>query len=272
MWSCSVSINWGEWGTIPECLSERVAAAKLPVRQDRLPAARCRHKYCRRRRGCTVELHAKLGLAMRPSCLSVAASSSSSEVSRMDDMVLVGQHWRTSSCLVGGSALAVGMHSGTARKQAAVCKPDSSHLAGAGAAAPAACRLAWAGSKERTIHPTPALWVRCSCHRRHAVLMPELPMVRPLYRQHISASHSSTDSAATAPDICWLLAALSTLHRSCRAASVSCKAEAASAVSINSHDADPKQSLTRTCELAGAASGCSVKAVRSACSNSPSRR
>lgn len=27
---------------------------------------------------------------------------------------LVGQHWRTSSCLVGGFALAVGMHSGTA--------------------------------------------------------------------------------------------------------------------------------------------------------------
>ena len=151
---------------------------------------------------------------------------------------LVGQHWRTSSCLVGGSALAVGTHSGTARKKAAVRKPDSSHLAGA--ATPAACRLAWAGSNERTMHPTPALWVRCSCHRRHAVLMPELPAARPLYRQRISASHSSKDSAATVSDICGSLAPLSTLHRSGRAPSVACSAGTASAASIDTHQAAPR--------------------------------
>ena len=245
MWSCSVFLNWGEWGTIPECFSERGAAAELCVRQDRLPAARCRHKCCRRRRGCTVELRAKLGLARGPPCLSVAASSSSSEVSRMDDMDIGGTtlaHFKLprrrvrTSCRHAQWHCTWTVHSNNT--QAALCKANSSHLAGA--ATPAACRLAWAGNKDLTMHPTPALCVRCSCQRRHAVLMPGLPSAKPLYRQRISASHSSRDSAATASDVCRSLAALSTLQRSGRAASAACSAGAASAVRTNSCQADPR--------------------------------
>lgn len=221
-------------------------AAELSVRQDSLPAACCRHKCCRRRRGCTVELHAKLGLSRRPPCLSVAASSSSSEVSQMDDVVFGGTtlaHFKLPRRRVRTSCRHAQWHCKQLCKQAALCNPNSSHLAGP--ATPAACRLAWAGNSERTMHPTPALWVRCSCQRRQAVLVPELPRARPLYRQRISASHSSKDNAATVSDICGSLAALSTLQRSGRAASIACSADMVSAVSIDSRQAEPKQNCCK---------------------------